>query len=202
MLIRHGYGVLLVDRRGEGESDGDPNPFGWNGDRDIKAAIAFLKGRPDVDPARIGGLGLSVGGELMLETAAETEELRAVVSEGAGSRWVGEDVARPGGSIGRWLQTGVQTVAYGATAVFSGDAPPPRLQIAARRITQPAFLVYSDDGVDTEDLNPRYYDELAGPKQIWQTGTGHIKAATERPAEYERRVVGFFDRALRPVPVR
>ena len=31
VLARHGYGVLLFDRRGEGESDGDPNVFGWAG---------------------------------------------------------------------------------------------------------------------------------------------------------------------------
>src|SRR6185503_17455940 len=58
MLIRHGYGVLLFDRRGEGESDGDPNAFGWDGQRDVHAAVEFLKGRPDVDPDRIGGIGL------------------------------------------------------------------------------------------------------------------------------------------------
>ena len=38
MLARHGYGVLLFDRRGEGESEGDFNAFGWGGDADIKAA--------------------------------------------------------------------------------------------------------------------------------------------------------------------
>ncbi len=69
MLARHGYGVLLFDRRGEGRSEGQPNAFGWGGDRDIKGAIKFLKAR-GID--RIGGLGLSVGGELMLEAAAET----------------------------------------------------------------------------------------------------------------------------------
>ena len=135
---------------------------------------------------------------MMLEAASETRELRAVVSEGAGSRWVGEDLARPGGGAQHLLQTGVQTIAYGATAVFSGDAPSPRLQNAAPRISQPTFLIYADDGVDTEDLDPRYYRELAGPKQIWETGTGHIRAATDRPAEYERRVVAFLDRALLP----
>ena len=76
MLARHGYGVLLFDRRGEGESDGDRNLFGWGGDKDILAAIEFLKTRPDVDPDRIGGIGLSVGGELMLQTAAETDDAR------------------------------------------------------------------------------------------------------------------------------
>ena len=38
MLVRHGYGVLLFDRRGEGASEGDPNTFGWVGDRDLHAA--------------------------------------------------------------------------------------------------------------------------------------------------------------------
>jgi uncharacterized protein len=41
MLVRHRYGVLVFDRRGEGNSEGDPNALGWGGDRDLKAAIAF-----------------------------------------------------------------------------------------------------------------------------------------------------------------
>ena len=92
MLARHGYGVLLFDRRGEGESEGEPNSWGWGGDKDVKAAIDYLQRRPDVDPDRIGGIGLSVGGEMMLETAAETDELAAVVSEGAGARTYSEDM--------------------------------------------------------------------------------------------------------------
>src|SRR5205823_5351983 len=91
MLVRHGYGILAFDRRGEGESEGDPNALGWGFDRDLKGALAFLRGRPDVDANRIGGLGLSVGGEALLQTAAETRDLKAVVSDGAGSRSVRED---------------------------------------------------------------------------------------------------------------
>ena len=71
MLLRHGYGVLVFDRRGEGDSDGDPNAFGWAASRDLAAAQAFLAARPGVDPERIGGLGLSVGGETLLQAAAE-----------------------------------------------------------------------------------------------------------------------------------
>ena len=46
ILARHGYGVLLFDRRGEGNSEGDPNAFGWGGDKDIHAAIEFLEATP------------------------------------------------------------------------------------------------------------------------------------------------------------
>jgi hypothetical protein len=45
MLISHGYGVLLFDRRGEGASEGEPNAFGWAGDRDLHAAAAYLRCR-------------------------------------------------------------------------------------------------------------------------------------------------------------
>ena len=97
MLARHGYGVLLFDRRGEGESEGDPNIFGWQGERDIHAAVAFLQRRPDVDPDRIGGIGLSVGGEMMIAAAAQSDGLKAIVPEGASSRSMRDDLANGGG---------------------------------------------------------------------------------------------------------
>ena len=96
LLVSEGYGVLLFDRRGEGESDGDPNALGWRGTRDLDAAIAYLRSRPDVDPDRIGGVGLSVGGEMMLQAAAQNDDFKAIVSEGAGVRSVRESVHTEG----------------------------------------------------------------------------------------------------------
>jgi dienelactone hydrolase len=52
-------------------SEGEPDSWGWGGTKDVKAAVAYLERRPDVEPGRIGGLGLSVGGEMMLEAAAD-----------------------------------------------------------------------------------------------------------------------------------
>ena len=101
MLIRHGYGVLVLDRRGEGQSQGDRNMYGWNGDKDLLGAIAFLQRQPDVRQGMIGGLGLSVGGEMLLQTAAETTGLKAVVSEGAGTRSLLEHLHIPGLELSR-----------------------------------------------------------------------------------------------------
>lgn len=56
-------------------------------------AVDLLEQRPDVDSGRIGGLGLSVGDELMLQAAAEyLDGLDAVVSEGADTRTFAEDL--------------------------------------------------------------------------------------------------------------
>ena len=74
------------------------NIFGWGGEKDINAAVDFLKTRPDVDPDRIGAIGFSVGGEMLLEAAAKNTDLAAVVSEGAGTRTFKEDVQEFSGS--------------------------------------------------------------------------------------------------------
>jgi fermentation-respiration switch protein FrsA (DUF1100 family) len=199
MLARHGYGVLLFDRRGEGTSEGDPNLFGWGGDRDILAAVEFLKHRPDVDPDRIGGIGFSVGGELMLQAAAESDDLAAVVSEGAGTRWLKEEIEEydtiPGWD--KWLSLPLYAVKTGSVAVFSNTAPPPKLTDLVPRITQPLYLIWAPNGGNAETMNPVYYRLAGGQKTIWEIPDArHIQGITAHPKEYEQRVVGFFDRSL------
>src|SRR5215207_1487552 len=196
MLARHGYGVLLFDRRGEGDSEGDPNALGWNGDRDIKAAIAALRERPDVDPDRIGGIGLSVGGELMLEAAAETDALKGVVSEGAGIRSVREAAELPREK--KWLAVPIWGGITAATAVFSDDGPPPNLNDVVERIApRPVFFIYAAGGQGGEELSQDFYESAREPKDVWEVPEGgHVGGAEARPREYERRVIAFFDEAL------
>ncbi len=195
LLARHGYGVLLFDRRGEGESDGDPNLFGWQGERDIHAAVAFLERRPDVDPERIGGIGLSVGGEMMIEAAAESTDLEAIVSEGASGRSVRDIVANPGTTWQDVLGNGVATA---ATAVFADTMPPADLKSLVPKISGAVFFVYGERGQPAEEpANKAFYAAAHEPKEIWEVpGSGHIGGIEAQPQEYERRVVGFFDRFL------
>jgi dienelactone hydrolase len=198
MLVRHGYGVLLFDRRGEGESDGDPNAFGWAMDRDLKAAAAFVQ-HPDVEANRIGGIGLSVGGEMLIQTAAESKVFRAVVSEGAGARSIRETLVKPK-TLGGLPELGVSFTLTAGTALFSNHMPPPNLKhLSARIAPRSVFFVYALHGTGGEEkqLNPKYYAAAREPKQIWEIPeASHTGGITARPKEYERRVIGFFDDAL------
>lgn len=194
MLVRNGYGVLVFDRRGEGTSEGDPNALGWGFDQDLLGALAYLRGRDDVDPSRIGGLGLSVGGEAFLQTAAETTALGAVVSEGAGYRSVRENALRM--SLRKVPEVFITGVMTAGTALFSNRLPPPNLKTLAGRIESPVFFIYATHGAGGEDNNPEYYEAARGPKQIWRIETSHTHGLSARPVEYERRVVGFYDRTL------
>jgi uncharacterized protein len=194
MLARHGYGVLLFDRRGEGESEGDPNQYGWQGTRDLKGAITYLESRADVDPDRIGAIGLSVGGELLLQAAAEGDDFDAIVSEGAGIRSVREAVHHPGAV--KVLVTEISAIATVGTAVFASDLPPRALTELSAEISEPLLVIYSEKGQGGEELSRQYYDAAKGPKELWSAPGTHVGAINAAPDEYERRVVGFFDRTL------
>lgn len=146
MLARQCYGVLLFDRRGEGRSEGAGNMLGWGGDKDIIAAADWLKQRPDVDPLRIGGIGFSVGGELMLEAAANDPDLAAVVSDGAGARQLHEDKEAFSGRD-FWTMSPAFAVMTGAVAVFSDTAPPATLtELVPRIAPRPLVFIWPPDG--------------------------------------------------------
>jgi fermentation-respiration switch protein FrsA (DUF1100 family) len=193
LLADHGYGVLLFDRRGEGESEGEPNALGWGGWRDLEAAVAFLH-EQDIDPDRIGGIGQSVGGEMMLEYASRSDALAAVVSEGAGMR-----SSREGNENEELnqLQKLALTVQTAGVALLSNQGVPPGLIDAAADVTEPTLLIHAEDGQGGEELNPRYYDALQGPKELWTLPDGgHVGAQDAEPEEFERRVLGFFKENL------
>jgi fermentation-respiration switch protein FrsA (DUF1100 family) len=203
MLARHGYGVLVFDRRGEGTSEGEPNGFGWDGDEDVKAAVRYLQQRPDVHGGRIGGIGLSVGGEMMLEAAAEDNGLRAVVSEGAGARAYSDEIdemeiERIGGTEKLLNAAGI-AMRNGALAVFTNETPPANLgDLVARIAPRPVMLIAAPNSKNGEKLNRRYYAAAHEPKTLLEIPESkHTGGVDARPREYERRVVGFFDDALR-----
>ena len=195
VLARHGYGVLLFDRRGEGESEGDPNLFGWQGERDIHAAVRFLQGRPGVDPERIGGIGLSVGGEMMIEAAAESTALEAIVSEGASGRSV-RDILANGDAAGR---TSSATASQQPRRPSSRTTSPrPISRASCRRSQERCSSSTANAASRSRSLptRPSSRSRVARKSCGRCRAPGILAGSTPQPEAYERRVVGFFDRAL------
>ena len=192
MLIRHGYGVLLLNPRGQGTSEGDT--VRWAGDRDLVAGAEYLKTRPDVDDDRIGGFGFSVGGEILIVAAAQSTDFKAIVSEGAGYPIGEADLT----GIGHLLRPSLEVMGL-ATAVFSNQtAPPPIADRIGEIAPRAVFLIHAAPGMGGEvERQPKYYAAAGQPKQLWKVpGADHTGGLKAQPAEYERRVVDFYDRAL------
>ena len=194
LLRRHGYGVLLYDSRGRGESEGTPNAWGWSWEKDVEGALAFLGARDDVEDGRIGGLGLSTGADVLIHAAPEQRGLRAVVSDGATAASFADQTATFGVD---------ETAPYfwtllTAGRVFSGYSPGPPLDESVPQISPAPLLLIAAGGFPTEiDFNRHYAEVAKEPFEYWELpDVGHTAAVRERPREYERRVIGFFDEAL------
>jgi pimeloyl-ACP methyl ester carboxylesterase len=80
-LTRRGVAVLRVDDRGVGGSTRGKNRNATTADfaDDARAGVAFLKGRKEIDPRRIGLIGHSEGGMIAPIVAADTDDVAFIV---------------------------------------------------------------------------------------------------------------------------
>jgi uncharacterized protein len=195
LLAGHGYGVLVYDARGRGESEGTPVAMGWGWEKDVAGALAFLRQRPDVERDRIGGLGLSTGADVLIDVAADDGRIKAVVSDGATAESFADyrDIKGLDASAPYWWTM------YMAARVLSGAAPDEPLKRLAAEVAPTPLLLVSTGGSLPDELDAnRVYAAAAGePAELWELPeVAHTGALRERPREYERRVVGFLDDAL------
>lgn len=200
-LARHGYGVLLFDARGQGRSAGRAMNFGWYGDADAAAAVDYLANRPDVDAARIGALGESMGGEEAIGAMAHDPRLRAVVAEGATNRVAGDWdwLSRTYGTRG-YVQRGIQWLTYAMTDLMTAARPPITLRGAvAAAAPRPVLLIAA--GTIADEANADRAIQGAAPRSVdvWVVpGAAHTGGLRATPREWIDRVTTFFDGALRP----
>ncbi|MFB4293917.1 alpha/beta hydrolase [Nonomuraea sp. ATR24] len=78
-LTTEGFVTLAFDHRNWGESGGEPrcheDPQGKL--HDLRAAVSFLRARPEVDAGRIGAVGICLGGGYALKFAAFDPRVKA-----------------------------------------------------------------------------------------------------------------------------
>ena len=93
------------------------------------------------------------------------------------------------------IGTGVATA---ATAIFTANVPPADLQSLVPKISGAVFFVYGERGQPAEQpANDAFYAAARGEKELWEVpGSRHMGGIDAQPGEYERRIVGFFDRVL------
>ena len=90
-LSRRGIAVLRLDDRGVGASGGDPNATSADFADDIRAAVAYLRTRPEIDPARIALVGHSEGGMIAPMVAVSDPQLAAIALM-AGTAYTGRRI--------------------------------------------------------------------------------------------------------------
>ncbi len=194
MLRRHGYGVLAVDLRGHGQSEGKTNRLGWQGTADVGAAVRFLQSRAEVE--KIGGVGLSMGAEVLLGAASAYPALTAIVADGATRRCTAELLALP---EKRSLEESfVPRVMYATVQVLSQTEPPPPLLDSMAAAPSARFLLIAAGTVPLEvRFNQLFADTVGQRASLWVVpGATHTGAFGRYSNEYEERLAAFLDQTL------
>ncbi len=196
LLISHGYGTAMIDVRGHGESDGEMITFGRYEMQDLDALYEYVIAQPNVDSDKIGLLGNSMGGSLVILYAAHNPNIKAVVADSAFSSIT--DTVRtsvehftnlPGWLFGTpmiWFaerEVGFQVEDVAATGKIGQISP------------RPVFLMQGgEDVVVAPESGRKLFEAANDPVELWyDAGLDHVEFFTAYPAEYEERVVGFFD---------
>jgi dienelactone hydrolase len=200
-IARDGYGVLLTDARGHGESGGRAMDFGWFGDADTTAAVTFITEQPDVDPDRIGVVGMSMGGEEAIGAAAADHRIRAVVAEGATGRTAADsDWLSDVYGVRGMVQEGIEWFRFELADGLTSAHEPISLAEAISATPSTAFLLIAGGAVADE----RYaLAHIAGSSTSNLTtwivpGAGHTEGLDRLPAEWTTRVISFLDFELAP----
>lgn len=192
ILQRNGYGVLAPDSRGHGISGGTQFTFGLKEVDDVNRWIDWVqKSNPQ---RRIYGLGESMGAGILLQAAGPGTKLRAVVAESpfASFRMVAN--YRVGQQIGFISPVFVEAAFFYAQLKFNlnfNDASPLKQVVNAG---VPILLIH---GTADTNIPIEHTRRLAAANptriQVWEVpGGDHVNASSRAPAEFERRVLGWF----------
>lgn len=194
MLSNNGFGVLLFDMRGHGESGGNGNAYGWKGTIDVGAAIDFLKRQGDIKS--IGGLGISMGGEVLLSSASTYPDIQAIISDGATSHSIDDYLILP--SHQNLLRSWFTRVMYTSVQIFSRDHPPVKMLDSIIKTQDTKFLFIAAGNLDEEiEYNTCFYENAVQKSMLWIVpDVGHTGAFDSYPKEYEEKIISFYKRSL------
>ncbi|PYT49767.1 MAG: hypothetical protein DMG44_09015 [Acidobacteria bacterium] len=216
-LLRAGYGVVMMDARAHGASEGPAATYGWLERNDTRAIIDALfyseqhkyvtrqmSINPDLPivprPAfHLFALGESMGAGIALQSAAADPRIKAVVAEAsfASLREATYDYAglRKYPWLGKTFFAPFSwTLLYRdeSLAGFHAAEVSPEKSVAARAF--PVLLICDEKDVALPCRHTeRIYAAARGPRQLWVVpGAFHTAALGFQPVEFRRRVLAFF----------
>jgi uncharacterized protein len=198
LLLRHGYEVLLPDARAHGSSGGQIGTYGVLEADDIERWFEWLQ--HSKSPHCIDGLGDSMGGAELLRSLDAEHRFCAVVAESAFSSFREAAYDRLGQqfSTGSWLGRTLLRPAFMVGMTYARfrygidfRRADPASAVAGSRV--PVLLIH---GLADTNLPPRHSEMIKAGNQavmLWEpVSANHCGASSTEPAEYERRVVGWF----------
>lgn len=182
-FCQHGLAVLRFDFRGSGDSAGEFREMTVSRETtDAAAALAYLASRPEVNPDRVGVLGLSLGGCVAACLAGREPRVRALVlwSAAAHPERIREHLQS------QWGESEVLDFnGWGLGRGFLEDLPRIHPLAEARRYLGPSLIVHGeqDEVVPPSDASD-FQQALGGPSELHLVkGADHVFSGLTWQAE-------------------
>jgi fermentation-respiration switch protein FrsA (DUF1100 family) len=189
----------MFDHRHRGASGGDAITMGVRERDDLLGALDVLCRRPEVDECRVGVFGMSMGGVVAVLVGARDWRIRAIVVEApfASHAAIMSRALRhyfhlpsfPVAQLARWIierRVGESLDDVEPVDFIADVSPRPVFIMACER----------DAGIGCDETE-RLYLAAAEPKRFWLiAGADHARGWQAAGAEYEQRVISFFQDTL------
>lgn len=197
VLVKHGYGVLLFDLRGHGESGGWRTKWGATETADIAGAITFLHNQPDVDEKQIAVLGYSMGGAVAIRAATKLPGIQALIVEGTYTSLL-DNPQRVVVSFTR-LPDYTAPLALWLAEQWAGvemENLQPVDMVSA--VSCPILFIHGTaDYTIPAHNSQQLYAAANDPKQLLLIpGAGHTNLFATAPAEMESHIVAFLQQTF------
>lgn len=191
-LPAEGFNVFVFDYRGYGASEGRPSRAGLY--RDSWAAIDYVRSREDVDGKRLLVFGQSLGGAQAIGAVGggNRRGIRAVVIESTflSYRSIVKDTITTMPFLSR--------IAHPLSFILSGNSYSPADYVKAIAPV-PLLLIHGTaDQVIPYHHGAQLLERAGDPKTFWRVeGATHLDVFNAPNSPYRRRLVDFFEQALR-----
>jgi uncharacterized protein len=195
IYARAGYGVLLLDLRGNGGSGGERRTLGYKETRDVQGALAWLD-EEGFEPGEVVLHGWSMGGATAVRSAPGTG-VAAVIEEAGYAdlplllrRQLPETTGLPS-----LFSPGV----FLAAKLFLGFDPwavqPSEDAARLREEGVPLFVIHSTDDEVVPFEHAELFESAYPEARLWKIeGLGHVEAYTHR--EYRQKLLSFLSENL------
>jgi fermentation-respiration switch protein FrsA (DUF1100 family) len=181
--------------RAHGDSSGDAWSS-WLSERDIMAAVAYLKSRPEVGNGRIGVLGFSAGASAVLHAAARTDDIAAVIADAPAWTLVRDQPidSYPPLKLLVLPQDWIYETVSGAVYLRGMGTPTGILDDVAMIAPRPLLLIAGEENPNEVQFAQNYLAHAGEPKDLWLLAdAGHADKWARHPEDYEQHIRQFFD---------
>jgi dipeptidyl aminopeptidase/acylaminoacyl peptidase len=192
VYARAGYGVLMLDLRGNGGSGDERRTLGYKETRDVYGALAWLDEEQGFQPEEVVLHGWSMGGATVVHSAPGTGVAAVIEDSGyADLPLILCSLLPEASGLPRFFNPSIFLAARFFLGIDPWSVRPSEDAALLREEGVPLFVIHSVDDEVIPIEHARLFERSYPDATFWEVeGFGHVEAYTHR--EYRKKLLAFL----------